>query len=360
VDNQRSEGEGVGEQGRRLAETARQALHAGGAPGCAVAVSVDGHLVLDASFGSADLADTAPLAEDARSYIYSATKTLLATATLQLVQQGQLALDTAVQTYLPTLPLATPVTVRQLLSHTGGIPDYGGMPDYFDALRAAPTQPWTSDEFLTRTLARGLAFPPGQGWAYSNIGHLLIRRMIEQISGLSLRAALQRSLFTPLGLRRTFVAETLADASVLTPGYSAFFSTDGELVDIHTLYHPGWVSHGVVIATAGELARLFDALFAGVLLPEKLLAAMLAPTLVPHPHFWFRQPSYGLGLMMDGQSHYGVSAGHGGGGPGYSVGALHCTDAGGHGVTAVALVNQDASDLGMRIACALVDTLAST
>ena len=64
--------------------------------------------------------------------------------------------------------------------------------------------------------------------------------------------------------------------------------------------------------------------------------------------------------MMDGQSHYGVSAGHGGGGPGYSVGALHCTDAGGHGVTAVALVNQDASDLGMRIACALVDTLAST
>lgn len=359
MDDQRSEGEGLGEQGLRLAETARQALDAGGAPGCAVAVSVDGHLVLDAGFGSADLAGATPLAADARSYIYSATKTLLATATLQLVQQGQLALDTAVQTYLSTLPLATPVTVRQLLSHTGGIPDYGGMPDYFEALRATPTQPWTSDEFLTRTLARGLAFPPGQGWAYSNIGYLIIRRLIEQISGLSLRAALQRSLFAPLGLRRTFVAETLADASVLTPGFSAFFSTDGALVDIHTLYHPGWVSHGVVIATAGELARLFDALFAGALLPEELRAAMLAPTLVPHPHDWFRQPAYSLGLMLDAQSHYGVSAGHGGGGPGYSVGALHCTDVGGHGVTAVALVNQDASDLGMRIACALVDTLAA-
>jgi D-alanyl-D-alanine carboxypeptidase len=183
--------------------------------------------------------------------------------------------------------------------------------------------------------------------------------LIEQTAGLSLRAALQSSLFAPMGLRRTFVVETLEDASVLTPGYSEFFSTDGEPADIHTLYHPGWVSHGVVIATAGELARLFDALFAGVLLPEELLAAMLAPTLVPHPHDWFRQPAYGLGLMLDAQSHYGVSAGHGGGGPGYSAGALHCTDVGGHGVTAVALVNQDASDLGMRIACALVDTLAA-
>src|SRR5260370_34446292 len=164
----------------------------------------------------------------------------MATPPLQLGQQGRFALDTAVHTYLPTLPLATPVAVRQLLSHAGGIPDYGGMPDYFDAVRATPTQPWTSDGFVTPTLAGGLTFPPGQGWAYSNIGYLIIRRLIEQISGLPFRAVLQRSLFAPLGLRHTFVAETLEEASVLTPGYSAVFSTNGELADIHALYHPVW------------------------------------------------------------------------------------------------------------------------
>src|SRR5258707_8566263 len=153
MDEQHSAGEGRGEQGRRLAETARQVLHAGGAPGCALVVSVDGQLALEAGFGSADLAGTTPLAADACSYIYSATKTLLATATLQLVQQGRVALDTAVQTYLPTLPLATAVTVRQLLRHTGGIPDFRGVADYLDSLRGTPYPAHASETVVKATPA---------------------------------------------------------------------------------------------------------------------------------------------------------------------------------------------------------------
>src|SRR5262249_52129379 len=217
----------------------------------------------------------------------------------------------------------------------------------------------TADEFLAHTLAHGLNFPPGRGWAYSNIGYLIIRLLIEQISGVPLAAALQRSLFTPLGLQRACVAQTLEDAQVLTPGYSAQFRSDSEFADIRAIYHPGWVSHGVVIAPAAELAHLLDALFAGVLLSPELLATMLVPTLVPHSHTWFRQPAYGLGLMLDAQSPFGVTAGHGGGGPGYSVAALHCAQVRGHTVTIVAMVNQDQADLGMRIACALVDALAT-
>jgi D-alanyl-D-alanine carboxypeptidase len=349
---------GTAELPHRLAETVRQALRAGDAPGCAVALTVDGCLMFAAGIGGEDLAGATPLSSEAQCYVYSVTKPLLAIAALQLVKQGHLALDTAVQTYLPSLPLATPVTVRQLLNHTGGIPDYGSMPAYTAALRATPTLPWTSEEFLARTLTHGLIFPPGQGWAYSNIGYLIIRLLIEQIFGTSLRAALQRNLFAPLGLQRTFVAQTLEDASVLTPGYSAFLHAGGELADIRPLYHPGWVSHGVVIASATELAHLFDALFAGALLTPEQLAAMLAPTLVPHTHAWFRQPAYGLGVMLDAQSPYGMTAGHGGGGPGYSVAVLHCAEVGGHAVTSVAMVNRDQPDLGMRIACALVDEFA--
>jgi D-alanyl-D-alanine carboxypeptidase len=155
------------------------------------------------------------------------------------------------------------------------------------------------------------------------------------------------------------VAESLDDAGALTPGYSAFFNPEGPLENIAPRYSPGWVSHGVVITTATDLARLFDALFAGELLSPDLVARMLEPTLVPHAHFWFRRPAYGLGLMLDAEPRFGITAGHGGGGPGYSVGVLRCSNVNGAAVTSVALVNRDQPDAGMRIAAGLIDALAN-
>jgi D-alanyl-D-alanine carboxypeptidase len=243
--------------------------------------------------------------------------------------------------------------LRQLLNHTGGIPDYGALPAYTAALKADPAHPWTSEQFLAHTLAWGLNFAPGQGWAYSNVGYLLLRAVVEAISRVSLSAAFADRLFTPLALQRASVAQDLQDARRLTPGYSAFFSPDnspGALRDVRAVYHPGWVSHGVVIATAADLARLVDAIFAGPLLGPQSRAAMLegVPVRVNHP--LFRQPAYGLGAMVDLNSRYGVIAGHGGGGPGYSAGALHVPSANGHHITSVALANRDAGELGLRIA----------
>jgi D-alanyl-D-alanine carboxypeptidase len=197
------------------------------------------------------------------------------------------ALDTAVQTYLDELPLAPPVTIRQLLNHTGGIPDYGGLPAYFDALKANPRRPWSLEEFLAATLPQGLLFPPGQRWHYSNIGFLLLRQVIETVSAASLQAALQERIFDPLALRRCRVAESLADGQQLTPGYSAFFSGDGSWQDVRPLCHPGWVSHGVVIATAVEVAQILRALFSGGLISAQSRAALLTAVDVPVKHPFF-------------------------------------------------------------------------
>lgn len=327
-------------------------------PGAAIALARDGGSIFAVGVGFTDRTHASPMPADAQFYIYSITKVCLATAALQLAAQGRLTLDAPAQTYLPTLPIATPVTLRQLLSHTGGIPDYGAMPAYAAAVRASSAHPWTSDEFLEHTLPRGLTFPPGQGWAYSNIGFLIIRLVLERITGLSLRDLLRERIFAPLGLRRTFVAETLADASVLTPGYSAFFRSDGVFEDVRGIYHPGWVSHGVVISTAAELARLIHALFSAELLPAESLATMLAPHPVPGPQPGFNESAYGLGVMVDRQSPYGVLTGHGGAGPGYSAAAFSFSDVAGQRVTIVALVNQDQPPQGMRIAFALADALA--
>lgn len=344
---------------RRLTDTVQQVLRDAATPGAAVALVANGQALLEAGVGARDLARTTPLDADAQFYVFSVTKSLLATAALQLVEQGHIALDASVQSYLPALPLATPVTVRQLLRHTGGVPDYSELRAYFEAVKAHPAEPWTPAEFLERTLPRGLKFAPGQGWGYSNIGFLMVRLLLERVTNSPLREVLREGIFAPLGLQRTFVAESLADARTLTPGYSAFFSHDGALADVAPVYHPGWVSHGVVISTAPELARIVEALFAGRLVHPDLIETMLDPVLVPGEHPLFGQPAYGLGLMLDPRSPYGPVAGHGGGGPGYSAAALHFPHVGGQRLVSVALTNRDQDDLGLRIALALTHALAT-
>ena len=86
---------------------------------------------------------------------------------------------------------------------------------------------------------------------------------------------------------------------------------------------------------------------------------MLTATRIPESYQPFVEPSYGLGLMTDPGSPYGLVAGHGGGGPGYSAGAFHFPNVGGRRVTTVALANSDRGDVGVRIAFALAETILS-
>ncbi len=330
-----------------------------GPPGVAVALVIDGQPWASA-IGYRDLARTQPLAADSLFYIYSVTKTMLAVATLDLVARGDVTLDQPVGPMLSDVAVDARLTVRQLLNHTGGVPDYGGMDAYHDDLQRDPARPWTSDAFLSRVQMGKALFAPGEGWAYSNIGYLLLRRIVEQITGASLRQILTSLIFEPLGLRHAFVADMLADAAALTPAYSRFLSPDDAPRDVAPLYHPGWVSHGVVAAPASELATFLEAIFAGRLVAPRLLAEMLHGVDVPESHDRFTRATYGLGLMIDPDSRYGLVAGHGGAGPGYSAGAFHFADVAGHRVTSVALVNSDQGDLGLEIAFSMVDSLAES
>lgn len=345
----------------RLTETAQQALSGAAIPGASVAIMIDGAPAFVLGVGFRDLEQTASLDANARFYIYSVTKSLIAAVILQLVEQGTVALDRPFQEYLPQIPFDTPVSLCQLLNHTGGIPNYGGLPAYFEAIKADPKHAWTSAEFLAASLPKGLDFPPGQGWAYSNIGFLLLRMVIEAVLQTSLRTALHERIFKPLGLQHICVAETLEDARQLTPGYSTFFVPGGPLHDIRLLYHPGWVSHGVVISTALDLACVYDALFTGRMINAQSLAVMFEAVDVHQKHPFFRRPAYGLGLMIDPESRFGVIAGHGGGGPGYSIGALQIPDVHGRRITSVAMTNSDqGDDIGLTLAFNLAMLVGDT
>jgi D-alanyl-D-alanine carboxypeptidase len=279
--------------------------------------------------------NTAP---EPRFLVYSVTKTFTAALLLLLQESGDLALDDGLARWAPEVPDADRITLRMLLNHTAGVPDYGGLASYHRAVRETPAQAWTPERFAAETYEKGLLFEPGGGWAYSNPGYMLLKRVVEAVTGDPYAKVIADRIVAPLGLHGTAVATTLEDLAELAPATSPALSPGGTPVDVRHAYDPGWVSHGVIASTATDVARFLDALFAGRLVTEASLGEMTRTVRVPapgrqadpsrRPYEW-REPSYGLGLMVDPAAPWGPIYGHNGGGPGYSASVFHAPDLGG-------------------------------
>ncbi|MFC4171444.1 serine hydrolase domain-containing protein [Microvirga sp. GCM10011540] len=230
---------------------------------------------------------------------WSFTKTVLAAGALVLVRDGLASLD-------EPLP-GKPYTLRQLLQHRSGLGNYGGVAAYHDAV-AKGEEPWPVTMLLDRVEAERLRYRPGEGWEYSNIGYLFVRRFIETLSGEDMDGALRRLVLRPLGIERARVARDRSDLAGVVMG------------EAHS-YHPGWVYHGLLVGPAEEAAILLDDLLRGVLLPPDLLAEMLRvfPLQGPIPGRPWQIPGYGLGLTSGETTAGGRVAGHTGGGPGSTI-----------------------------------------
>jgi CubicO group peptidase (beta-lactamase class C family) len=233
---------------------------------------------------------------------WSLTKTALAAAALRLVAERRLSLDDRIEN--------RPYSLRQLLQHRAGVPNYGRLAAYHDAV-ARGDVPWRVEELLQRVAADHLDFAPGKGWAYSNVGYLFVRQIIEQTTGADMDSSLRRLLFEPLGLRSVRLARTA-----------------GDLVDTawgnERQYDPGWVYHGLLIGTPMDAAHFLDHLLHGAVLPAELLAMMADPHPLGGPlegRPW-RTQNYGLGLMIGEMDAAGLAIGHSGAGPG-SVNAVY-------------------------------------
>jgi CubicO group peptidase (beta-lactamase class C family) len=238
---------------------------------------------------------------------WSLTKTAIAAAALVLVERGDLELDA---------PLASaPYTLRQLLQHSSGLPDYGGMAAYHDAV-ARGDEPWSDTDLLSRVRAHELRTPPGERFAYSNVGYLLVRRTVESTTGLALDVALRDLVFGPLGVPAVALARTPADLEQTAWGNAR-------------RYHPGWVCHGLAVGSVAQAALFVGRLLTGGLLGEALLAAMTERFPVHHaplPGRPWVKPGYGLGLMVDLDTPLGRAYGHTGGGPGSTAAAYYFPD----------------------------------
>ncbi|MNX02220.1 Penicillin-binding protein 4* [compost metagenome] len=332
----------------RLHALLEHALGETGALGATLALLVDGEAMVRVGLGAL------AAQPDATFYAYSVTKTVLATLALQLAEAGRLELDSPIRTWLPALPVRTPMTLRQVLNHTAGLPDYGGMPSYRQAVQSTPETAWEPSRFMELLSDATLLFPPGQGWSYSNLGYMLIRRIIETASALTPDESLASRIAAPLGLTETRFVSSRAEARDLTPGFEGGSGREYLI----SRYDPGWVAHGVVRSTALELARFMDGVATGRLLGEFWLGQMLSAVPVPGEFAPGRDPAYGLGVMVETMSS-GRPFGHNGEGPGYSVASWSLTAAG-HRIAGACMVNQSIPNSAQTLLFKAFDAILKT
>ncbi len=172
-------------------------------PGCAVAVSQHGKLVVNRAYGSADLERNVPLTPGTIFDAGSLTKQFVAAAVLLLVEDGHISLTDDVHKYFPELPdYGHKITVDHLLTHTSGLRDWVPL------LRLSSE----NEDALTMILRqRGLNFAPGEEWSYSNSGYVLLKELVARTTGMSFSEFVRRRLFESLGMKATTYADDLRE-----------------------------------------------------------------------------------------------------------------------------------------------------
>ena len=166
-------------------------------PGAAVIVVRNGQVLLRKGYGLANLELGVPVAPEMVFRLGSITKQFTAVAVLMLVDQGSVSLDDDITTFLPDYPThGHTITIKQLLTHTSGIPSYTDLPELPSLWR----NDLTLDELIALFKDQPLDFAPGAQWAYSNSGYVLLGAVIEKVSGMGYGEFVQQRIFTPLGM----------------------------------------------------------------------------------------------------------------------------------------------------------------
>ncbi|WP_330299301.1 serine hydrolase domain-containing protein [Streptomyces sp. NBC_00503] len=266
--------------------------------------------------GLGDLATGSKVPRDGQVRIGSNTKTFVAVVVLQLVGEGKIGLDATVDTYLPGLVRGEGIdgrhiTVRQLLQHTSGLPNYS---NYLgDDVRY-----YSPRDLLDTALQHPAEFAPGTSWKYSNTNYLLAGLIVQKVTGRPLAEEIDRRIIKRIGLRHTYFPAP-GETTIREPHPHGYYREpeDGPLRDI-TEIDPSWGwAAGQMVSTNSDLNRFFSALLAGRLLPAAQLAQMRST--VPAEATFGPAARYGLGLVSRPLPCGGLAWSHGGSFPGYET-----------------------------------------
>ncbi len=272
----------------------------------------------DYAAGVADLESKEKAPADGYVRIGSNTKTFTAVTVLQLVGEGKVKLDEPVETYLPGLLRGEGIdgrriTVRQLLQHTSGLPEYTDfMAEGFLPFQHTYFQP---RDLLDMALKKKAQFAPGAKWQYTNTNYIVAGLLIEKVTGRPAVEEITKRTIDRIGLRHTFFPN-VGDQGVPAPHANGYHRDDpAKPVTDVTTFDPSqaWTA-GQMISTPSDLNRFFAALLDGKLLKPQQLKQMRTTVDTPQLGAGSR---YGLGLSSIKLTCGGTAWGHGGAIPGY-------------------------------------------
>jgi D-alanyl-D-alanine carboxypeptidase len=259
-------------------------------PGLSVAVRLDDGRAWAGVSGNRQLDPARPVTPSTQFAVASITKTFVAAAVMQLVDEGRLSLDDRLARWLPRYPRARQITVRELLSHTSGIQNYFESPRYNRLVFADRSHRWTFPEILDLVGAPYCA--PGDCFHYSNTNFVLLGRVVEQVTGERLSRVIRDRFGEPLELDHTVfqpdepTARNSAHGFLWSGGDRFADQSLGQRVVPHLSAITVTWAAGAMASTASDLARWAEALYGGRVVSPAALDAMTT---------FRRRDEYGLG-----------------------------------------------------------------
>lgn len=232
-------------------------------------VARDGKVLISKGYGMADVENDVPNTPETKFRIGSLTKQFTAAAILLLQERGKLSVQDSICKYVAPCPVAwQPVTIHHLLSHTAGVPDFTGFPDYQKTMR----EPAPVDSLITRFRALPLDFKPGEDWKYSNSGYILLGHVVEKVSGKSYESFLRENIFEPLKMTSTGYDHADEIVKRRARGYAP--GPDGSAINASYLDMSVPFSAGGLYSTVGDLYLWDQALYGEKILKKSSLDAM--------------------------------------------------------------------------------------
>ncbi|MFE1299808.1 serine hydrolase domain-containing protein [Streptomyces sp. NPDC014802] len=250
---------------RALQQQIEQLVHSDGGPPGVIAVLQRDRDTRVLRAGVADLATGRPPQINDHMRIASTAKAFSGAVALSLVHRHRLRLDETLGERLPQLPRAwSSVTLRQLLNHTSGLPDYSEDPEFLSIVTADPRHHFDSRHLLDFVADEPLLFPPGSRYHYSNSDNIAVALMAEAATGTRYEQLLRELVYRPLGLRSTSLPQGYRMPEPYLHGYDV--TPPGPPEDVSEVLSASgvWASGGI-ISTPADMTRFIRGYASGAL-----------------------------------------------------------------------------------------------
>ncbi|WP_163747329.1 serine hydrolase domain-containing protein [Mycolicibacterium helvum] len=286
-----------------------------GVAGMLATLTADGHTTTLTS-GVANHDTSESISVNSRFRIGSITKSFTAAILMQLVSEARLNLDDTIEKHLPGMLSGEGVdgrtiTVRQILQHRSGLPEFAGDPRTDELKAAAEHRTVTPSEALAVALGYPAQSRPGAEYKYTNTNYLIAGILIEKITGNSYADELNNRLLRPHSLNDTYLPPP-GELGIRGPHPHGYEKDNGVVVDVSRIEPSVPWAAGAIVSTGADLNRFFLDLLNGKVVAPAQLAEM--EQFIPNGD---GGPGYGIGLEATALPCGARLIGHSGGIPGY-------------------------------------------